>query len=85
MARRQSDELTALLIAELGIVLDEHSAYRLSDERRKGCFNLTRVAGAKKMELQPKGIELEITNAPLGLCSSSLAAPFSERALYPKA
>src|SRR2546427_7568106 len=31
------------------------------------------------------GIELEITNAPLGLCSSSLAAPFSERALYPKA
>jgi hypothetical protein len=30
-------------------------------------------------------IELEITNAPLGLCSSALAAPFSERALYPKA
>jgi hypothetical protein len=27
----------------------------------------------------------EITNAPLGLCSSSLAAPFSEHALYPKA
>jgi len=32
-----------------------------------------------------RGIELEITNAPLGLYSSSLAAPFSERALYPKA
>jgi hypothetical protein len=31
------------------------------------------------------GIELEITNAPLGLCSSSLSAPFSERALCPKA
>src|SRR2546427_12676861 len=31
------------------------------------------------------GIEFEITNAPLRLCSSSLAAPFSERALYPKA
>jgi hypothetical protein len=30
-------------------------------------------------------IEVEITNAPSGLCSSSLAAPFSERALYPKA
>jgi hypothetical protein len=31
------------------------------------------------------GIELDIRNVPLGLCSSSLAAPFSERALYPKA
>src|SRR5947209_1636492 len=52
MARRQSDDLVALLIAEVGIVLNEHGAHRPAGQRDERGFDLTGVSGAKDRQLQ---------------------------------
>jgi hypothetical protein len=65
-----------------------HGAPPAGDHRRGGGEGGGRWAGKgsnKQSGEDGNDIEVEITNAPSGLCSSSLAAPFSERALYPKA